>query len=112
MKKVLILMIVLCMVVVLVACGKSAEEKAVEQIAEQMVEEMTEGIVDANDISVDSDEGTVTIGDGEDQVVIEGSESGMPWPKDKLPSNVPELKGATVVSIASTEEGILIGFED
>lgn len=133
MKKILIVLIIACMVVGLVACAKPTEQ----QIAEKVINEIAKNIDDAEDMFEDEDyeelsdeeaeewvesftdgdidineqEGTVTIGDGEDQVVFEGSESGMPWPGDELPANVPELKGVTVVSTMDTGDGILIGFE-
>jgi len=96
------------MVLGFAACGKSTEEK----IAEKIVKEIAEEIGDANGISVDTENGgKITISDGEDQLVFESSEDGMPWPSDELPANVPELKGIIVVSVANVNEGVLIGFE-
>jgi hypothetical protein len=109
MKKFIVVLIVFSFVFTLVACGKSIEDKLAEEIAEGIVSELGE----TNDISIDNNgEGKITINDGEGEMVIEGSESGMKWPSDKLPDSVPVLKGALVISIASTDGVVQISFEE
>lgn len=113
MKKILVILIAVLMASGLVACSKPTEKEITEELAKEIAKEIGEEIVDLEDISVDTDEdGKITVDDGEDQLVIEGSEDGMPWPGDELPGNVPELKGVLVISVASTGEGLLIGFEE
>jgi len=97
------------MVFGLASCKELIEEKIVEGITEELIEE----IEDVSDISIDSsNEGKITISDGENTMVIEGNEDGMPWPDDKFPSNIPKLVDVKVVSIADTGTGILLGFEE
>ncbi len=95
------------------ACGNSIE-KQLEKAAEKIINEENDG--EDIDISINlpnaDGEGTITIGDGEDELVFEGSESGMPWPDEKLPKHVPELKGVKVLSVANMGGSVLIGFEE
>lgn len=121
MKKVLVLLMVVCMVFGLAACGKSAkesiaekiEDKIAEEVAEELVEKAIENIGEVEDITIDADkDGKIVVSDGENTLVVEGNEEGMPWPSDKLPSSVPELKDVLVVSVADSAGMILIGFEE
>ena len=61
---------------------------------------------------LDEDGGSVEISGDDGNVTIEGSEDGMPWPGDKLPSSVPEIPGVTVVMVMDMDGGVLIGFEN
>lgn len=117
MKKILVVLIAVCMLLSFSACGSSVKdqiEKQLEKAAEKIINESGEDI----DISINlpdedsADGGSITIGDGEDELVFEGSEDGMEWPDDKLPKSVPELKGIKVVSVSSIGGGVLIGFEE
>lgn len=108
MKKILFLLVIVVMVVGLVACA-NARENAVENILENILEkELGEKI----DIEIDDDGESFTIKTEEGEVSFESDESGIPWPSDKLPGNVPELKGVKVVSVIDVGTGILISFED
>ncbi len=118
MKKILVVLIAICVLVSFSGCGNAIEktiEKQLEKAAEKIINEENDG--EDIDISInlpdgDSDDGgSISIGDGEDEIVFEGSESGMPWPDDKLPKHVPELKGVKVVSVSNMGGAILIGFE-
>ena len=95
MKKILFVLLIALLVFGLIACGKSIGEKAVENMIEGMMEK--EGV--EVDVDVDDDRDTVTIETEEGGMTIEGNESGMPWPNDKLPGNVPDHKGVTVVTV-------------
>jgi len=92
------------LVVGLVACG-NAREKAAENIIENMAG-------DDIDVDIDDDGDSITITSDEGEVSIQGDEDGMPWPGDKLPSNVPKLKGVKVVAVIDAGTGVMIGFED
>lgn len=118
MKKILIVLISMCLILSFSGCGNAIEktiEKQLEKAAEKIINEENDG--EDIDISInlsddDSDGGgSISIGDGEEELVFEGSESGMPWPDDKLPKHVPELKGVTVMSVSNMGGAILIGFE-
>jgi len=106
MKKILFVLLIALLVIGLIACGKSAVEKAAENMIEEIMEK--EGV----DVDVDDGGDTVTIETEEGDVTIEGDEGGMPWPNDKLPGNVPELKGVKVVAVINAGSSIMIGFED
>jgi len=107
MKKMLFVLLIMLLVIGLIACGKSIGEKAAENMIEEIMEK--EGV----EVDVDVDDGgdTVTIETEEGGMTIEGDEGGMPWPNDKLPGNVPELKGVKVVTVIDAGSGIMIGFE-
>jgi len=116
-KKILVVLIAVCVLFSFSACGDSVEkqiEKQLEKAAEKIINEGGDDVDISIDLpDADSDgEGSITIGDGEDELVFEGSESGMPWPEDKLPKHVPELKGVNVVSVANMGGSVLIGFEE
>jgi len=112
MKKILIVLLIALLVLSFVSC-----RRAREQAAENMVENMIENMIEAEgggdvDIDIDSDgEGSVTIESDEGEVTFEGDEDGMPWPDDKLPSNVPKVKGVKVVSVMDAGTGVFIAFE-
>lgn len=108
MKKILIVLLIALMVMGIVSCGK-AREKAAENMIENMIEaEAGEEV----DIDVDDGGGSITISSDEGDISIQGDASGMPWPSDKLPGNVPEVKGVKVVSIMDVGTGVAIIFEN
>lgn len=108
MKRILIVLLIALLVMGLVSCG-NAREKAAEKMIENMIEaEAGEDV----DIDVDDGGGDITISGEDGEISIQGNEDGMPWPSDKLPGNVPEVKGVKVVSIMDAGTGIAIIFEN
>lgn len=107
MKKVLIVLLVVFLIIGLVGCRK-AQENAVENMIEGMME--AQGGEDV-DIDIDDDSGSVSISGDEGDINIQGDEGGMPWPSDKLPNNVPEVKGVKVIFVMDAGSGINISFE-
>ena len=119
MKRLLIVFLIAFLAIGLVACGGPPGDKndksdgnwgdgADEAAAEKMIEDMSGGEVD---VDIDDGGDSITISSEEGDLVIEGDEDGMPWPSDKLPSNVPELKGVKVITTMDAGAGISIMFE-
>lgn len=108
MKKILIVLLIAFLILGTVSCG-NAREKAAENMIENMIEaEAGEDV----DIDVDDGGGSITISSEEGEISIQGNEDGMPWPSDKLPSNVPEMQGVKVVSIMDAGTGVAIVFDN
>lgn len=111
MKKLVVIMICAMLVIGIAACGAPnngeltrGEEAKVEAIIEDMV---------GDDVDVDVSDGgdSVKIATDEGDIMIEGSESGIPWPKDSLPESVPEFKGITVLGKIGTDSSVTISAE-
>ncbi len=117
MKRIILTVIILLIVAGLVACANPLEA-AVSQLAEESeasssVDDGSSDSGDAQmDIDVDEDGGSIEISGDDGNITIEGSEDGMPWPGDKLPSSVPEISGVTVVMVMDMDGGVLVGFEN
>ena len=109
MKKFLIVVLIVVMALVLMACGKSAAEKMAEEMMENVAAESGED-VDV-DIDGDGESGSITVSDGENEMVIESDEDGMAWPGDKLPGSVPELSGVKIVAVQAMDMMVSIYFE-
>ena len=108
MKKVLIVLLVVFLIIGLVGCRK-AQENAVENMIEGMIE--AQGGEDV-DIDIDEDGGNLSISSDDGDMNMQSDESGMPWPNDKLPNNVPEVKGVKVIFVMDVGSGVSISFED
>lgn len=108
MKRILIVLLIAVLILGIVSCGK-AKEKAAENMIESIIEEQAGGEVDV-DVNDGGDSITISSDDGE--FSIQGDESGIPWPSDKLPANVPELKGVKVVSVIDVGTGVSIAFQN
>lgn len=108
MKKILLVLLITLLVLGLISCG-NAREKAAENMLENILEEEAGGEVD---VDVDDGGGSITISNDEGEFSIQGDEDGMPWPSDKLPANVPEVKGVKVVSVMDAGTGVSIIFQD
>ncbi len=108
MKRILIVLLVVFLIFGLMGCRK-AQENAVENMIEGMMESQSGEDVD---VDIDDDGGNITISGDDGEVNIQGDEDGMPWPSDKLPNNVPRVKGVKVVSIMDVGTGIYVVFEN
>lgn len=108
MKKILIVLLIALLLLGIVSCGK-ARENAAENMIENIIENQAGEDVD---VDVDDGGGSITISSDEGEISIQGDEDGMPWPGDKLPSNVPEVKGVKVISVMDVGEGVYISFEN
>ena len=131
MKKFGFIVLIVVVALGLLACSPQPTEEQAEALAEQMLEEMMGGDADVdiddggNSVSINSEDGSVDVegdSDGDDFSVniegedgslqIEGSDSGIAWPSDELPANVPEVQGVTVTSKMSYGNGLWVMFED
>lgn len=123
MKRIILTVVILLIVVGLVACSNPMEA-AVSQMAESS--EASAGAEDSSpdgddtqddtqmdmDMDIDEDGGSINISGDDGNISIEGSEDGMPWPGDKLPSGIPEVPGVKVVMVMDMDGGVLVGFEN
>ena len=107
MKKILIVVLVVFLVLGLVGCRK-AQENAMENMLENMIE--AQGGEDV-DIDINDDGADFSISSDEGEINIQGDEGGMPWPSDKLPGNVPEVKGVKVIYVMDAGTGVSLSFE-
>ena len=107
MKKILIVLLVALLILGLVGCRK-ARENAVENMMENMIEAQSGEDVDI-DINDDGADFSISSDDGD--INMQGDESGMAWPNDKLPNNVPEVKGVKVIFVMDAGTGVSISFE-
>ncbi len=125
MKRVLIVLFTAIVIIGLAACGAPPKNNdddngggwgdndndltpQEEAQAEAMIEDMI-----GEDVDIDIDDGgdSVTINSGDEEVSFEGSENGMAWPTDELPSNVPVLSGVKVVGKINVGNGVSLAFE-
>jgi hypothetical protein len=119
MKRIVLTVIILLIVAGLVACSNPMEA-AVSQMAENSETSASaeDGSPDGDDtqmdmdMDIDEDGGSINISGDDGNISIEGSEDGMPWPGDKLPSGIPEVPGVTVVMVMDMDGGVLVGFEN
>ena len=110
MKKFLIIVLIVMLVLGMMACGKSAQENLVEQIMEQAAAESGEDV--DIDIDSDGDGGSMTISNGDEEMVIESDSDGVAWPTDKLPSSVPKMDGVKVVAVQALSGMVTVYFEE
>lgn len=111
MKKLVVIMICATLVIGIAACG-APNNGELTRGEEAKVEAMMEDVI-GDDVDVDvSDSGdSVKIATDEGNIMIEGSEAGIPWPKDSLPESVPEFKGITVLGKIGTDSSVTISAE-
>jgi hypothetical protein len=128
MKKFFLVVLVVLLMLTLLACGKSLEERVTEKMLEEMAEQDGADAdidVDQNgddvdmhieqdgtsvDLDVDGDSGSMTISDGENDMVMEFNEDAS-WPGDKMPNHVPEPKGVTFVGTTFVDPVVSVFFE-
>lgn len=111
MKKILIVLLIAFLILGIVSCGK-AREKAAENMIENIIEAEAAEAGENVDIDVDDGGGSITISGEDGEISIQGNEDGMPWPSDKLPGNVPEVKGVKVLSVMDADTGVAIIFDN
>ena len=109
MKKVAFLLILVLLVIGLVACGPSPEQIVENMMQEAMNDESGNGDVDI-DMDTDGDGGSLTISDGENEMVFEGDTDGIGWPDD-MSGHVPQIPGVKVTGKMDSEMGLWIYFE-
>lgn len=110
-KKLVVMIICVMLVIGIAACG-APNDGQLTRGEEAKVEAMIEDIA-GDDVDVDVSDGgdSIKISTDEGNVVVEGSESGIPWPKDSLPESVPEFKGITVLGKIGTDSSVTISAE-
>lgn len=122
MKKFLFIVLIVLFVLALIACGKSPEEKLAEDILEQngvdADVDMDGDDVDLHmeqdgatiDIEGDGDSGSMTISDGEDEIVMDFDDN-TAWPADKMPGHVPQIQGVQFVGTQVMGPAVSVYFE-
>lgn len=112
MKKIIIAVIVLLMAAGLVACADPAEAAVSQTQAEESngAQDASESSDGNLDIDINEDGGSINISGEDGNLSIQGDEDGMPWPGDKLPSNIPEVPGVTVTSVLDVGESVTVVF--
>lgn len=111
MKRIIWIVISIMFVLGIAACG-TPKDGNLTRGEEAQVEAMIEDMV-GEDVDVDVSDGgdSVKISTDEGDIMVEGSESGIPWPKDSLPESVPEFKGITVLGKIGTDSSVTISAE-